>query len=259
MVLIPITIDNCKLYHGKREDIMNKEHWVSISFGKDSLALLLMMIEKNLPLTGTVFYDTGMEFQAIYDVRDKVYELLQSKGIEYVQLYPERPFLYDMFEKPVCVGKSNEHLGYSWCGGRCRWGTRMKIQALDKFCEQRNAICYIGLAVDEPNRLHKKRKEYKKFPLVEWGITEEQALQYCYNRGWEWLEKDGVELYAVLDRVSCYCCTNKNLKELKAIYQHLPEYWDKLKELQSKTDRPMKGKSGSVFDLEKRFCKELGR
>lgn len=28
-------------------------------------------------------------------------------------------------------------------------------------------------------------------------------------------------------RVSCFCCANKNLKELKAIYKFLPEYWQK--------------------------------
>ena len=59
-----------------------------------------------------------------------------------------------------------------------------------------------------------------------------------------------------LDRVSCWCCANKNLKELRNIRTHLPEYWDRLKDLQSKTNRPMKGPGKSVFDLEERFRKE---
>lgn len=37
----------------------------SVSFGKDSLAMLLMLIEKRYKLDEVVFYDTGMEFQAI--------------------------------------------------------------------------------------------------------------------------------------------------------------------------------------------------
>ena len=44
----------------------------SVSFGKDSLAMLLKIIEENLPLDEVVFYDTGMEFQAIYNIRDKI-------------------------------------------------------------------------------------------------------------------------------------------------------------------------------------------
>ena len=44
----------------------------SVSFGKDSLAMLLMLIEKRYKLDEVVFYDTGMEFQAIYDTRDRI-------------------------------------------------------------------------------------------------------------------------------------------------------------------------------------------
>lgn len=38
------------------------KHIASISFGKDSLAMLLMLIEKEYPLDEAVFFDTGMEF-----------------------------------------------------------------------------------------------------------------------------------------------------------------------------------------------------
>lgn len=114
-------------------------HIASVSFGKDSLAMVLMLIEKKMPLDEVVFYDTGMEFQAIYNV---------------------------------------------------------------------------------------------------------------------------------LDRVSCWCCCNKNRKELKNIYLYLPDYWEKLKYLQSRLDRPMKrfcnkkhGEYGNLFDMEKVFEheKECGK
>ena len=51
----------------------------SVSFGKDSLAMLLMLIEKKYKIDEVVFYDTGMEFKAIYDTRNKVKELLEKK------------------------------------------------------------------------------------------------------------------------------------------------------------------------------------
>ena len=78
---------------------------------------------------------------------------------------------------------------------------------------------------------------------------------FCIMHGFDWKE-NGVYLYKVLDRVSCWCCANKNLKELKNYYKYLPEYWEKLKEYQSKTDRPFK-KCGTIFDLEKRFESEV--
>ena len=39
----------------------------SVSFGKDSLAMLLRLIEEGKPLDEVVFYDTGMEFECIYN------------------------------------------------------------------------------------------------------------------------------------------------------------------------------------------------
>ena len=70
-------------------------------------------------------------------------------------------------------------------------------------------------------------------------MTEQDCLDYCYAHGWNWRES-GIDLYEILDRVSCWCCSNKNRKELKNIYRYLPEYWQKLKDFQSKTSRPMK-------------------
>ena len=93
--------------------------------------------------------------------------------------------------------------------------------------------------------------------IHDWGVTEADALQYCYTKGFVWCE-DGVRLYELLDRVSCWCCGNKNLKELKNMYLYLPWYWKKLKELQLNTDRPYRRNSGeTIFDLEERFKREM--
>lgn len=227
------------------------KHVASVSWGKDSLAMLLMLMRRGAPLDGVVFYDTDMEFQAIYDTRDAVLPMLKARGIAYKELYPEHPMEYDMFERPV-DGPNGPHKGYSWCGGRCRWGTAKKLQALDAYCK--DATVYVGIAHDERERLVKERKPNKRFPLAEWDITEGEALLYCYKRGYEWVE-NGRPLYALLDRVSCWCCANKNLDELRNYRDYLPEYWERLKALQARTDRPFK-RYASIFDLEERFAKE---
>ena len=53
----------------------------SVSFGKDSLAMLLIILNnpKKYPLDEVVFYDTGMEFKAIYDIRDSILLILKEK------------------------------------------------------------------------------------------------------------------------------------------------------------------------------------
>lgn len=144
-------------------------------------------------------------------------------------------------------------------GGLCRWGTTCKLRTIDQYAERQGAKVYVGIAADETPRLQKERKPYKLFPLAEFGRTEADCLQYCYSAGYFWLE-GSIRLYDILDRVSCWCCCNKNLKELRNIRQYLPEYWEKLKHLQAQLERPMKGfykdQPRGVFELDERFARE---
>ena len=249
-----------------------KHHIASVSFGKDSLAMLLCLIDKRYPLDEVIFYDTGMEFDAIYQVRNRMQLILKENGIGYRELFPSSPFLWTMTQKPCVSKQKGHHCGYGWCGGLCRWGTTEKLKALDSYAESKNAVVYVGIAADETARLIKKSKPYKRYPLAEWGMTENQCLEYCREHGWGWLEKTPVEddyfvhggyidLYDILDRVSCWCCSNKNIKELRNIYKYLPDYWCRLRYIQHVIDRPMKGykKNGDpvgIFQLEARFESE---
>ena len=230
-------------------------HIASVSWGKDSLAMLLMLIAKGYPLDEVVFYDTGMEFEAIYHTRDQMLPRLEQLGIKYTRLEPENPFLFDMLERPKIKRSGDAVNGDGWCGGPCRWGTFKKLRALDKYAKKQNAVVYIGLAADEGRRLE-KLENTKRAPLAEWGVTEAAALALCYESGFFW-EESGVRLYDILDRVSCWCCCNKNLRELRNMFIYLPEYWERLKDLQRKIDRPMKGyykgQPRGVFELEQRF------
>lgn len=228
----------------------------SVSFGKDSLAMLLLILEKDKPLDEVIFYDTGMEFQAIYNIRDTVVRILKEKDIKYTELKPKLPFQYVMFEKPVKHRNGTISKGYSWCGGRCRWGTTEKNTIIKKYLKENyndDYKEYVGIAYDEPNRIKDDNK--KIYLLYDLKYTEKDCLRYCYSKGYSW-EEDGIDLYSILDRVSCWCCANKNLKELRAYYKYLPTYWNKLKELQSKTERPFRNNKESIFDLEERFKKE---
>ena len=222
----------------------------SVSFGKDSLAMLLRLIAEQKPLDEVVFYDTGMEFDCIYQIRDFVVaNYLNPLGIKYTELKPKDPFEYMMFEKKVHHRDGEVSLGYSWCGGACRWGTTYKTQAINKHLK--GCKVYVGIASDEPKRIERAKTKGQLTPLADWNMTEDDCLQYCYQNGFNWSE-DGISLYSVLDRVSCWCCANKNKRELLAYYKYLPRYWCKLKDYQSKTHRPFK-KDKTIQDLEKEF------
>lgn len=101
--------------------------------------------------------------------------------------------------------------------------------------------------------------------MIEKGMQIDEVV--FFDTGWEFdsvyeniqihkekLERLGIP-FTKLDRASCYCCGNKNLKELRNVYNCLPAYWNKLKEKQSMTDRLYK-KIG-IAALEHRFENEI--
>ena len=170
--------------------------------------MLLRLVEEKWPLDIVLFYDTEMEFEAIYRIRDKIKPWLKQNGIAYVELKPQEPFLYSMLERKVQSKQKGTHYGYGWCGGLCRWGTTDKLKAIKKFKQSLGdmVVDYVGIAADEPKRFEKEKSEGKTFPLVTWGMTEQDCLNYCYDRGWHWYEDTPagqIDLYTVLSRVSC--------------------------------------------------------
>lgn len=209
----------------------------NVSWGKDSTAMLLRFLDERWPLDGVLFYDTGMEFEAVYSVRDGVLPMLAHRGIRYRELRPPRPMWYDMLCKPVNVGKPTEHVGYGWCGGPCRWGTSTKTRVLDGAAGDADTVL-VGIAADEVRRV--KDDPRMRYPLVEWGMSEADCLAYCRDRGIDWVE-DGVRLYDVLDRVSCWCCRNKNMRELAAMREHLPRYYSMLQALERANGQMKRG------------------
>ena len=107
----------------------------------------------------------------------------------------------------------------------------------------------MGIAADEEYRLRRKinDRENKRYPLVDWGMTEADCLQYCYDRGFDW-----GGLYEKFSRVSCWCCPLQSLPELRVLYHEFPSLWQKLKEMDSRTYGQFRI-DYSVIDLEKRF------
>lgn len=157
---------------------------ISCSFGKDSLAMLLKMLEKKEKIDEVIFYDTGMEFQVIYNIRDKVVPILQNQNIKYTELKPRYSFEYNMFEKKVNHRNGTFGKGYSWCGGRCRWGTSEKNFVIFSYLKNTYGDGYkecVGIAYDEPDRL--KNDSHKVYPLFYYKMTERDCLEYCYEKG----------------------------------------------------------------------------
>ena len=204
------------------------KHIVSFSGGKDSTAMLLRMLEENMQVDEIIYCDTYKEFPQMYKHIEKIKKYIKEKyNKEITTLKAEKDFDYYMFEHEKTRGKNKGKRGYGWPTMLCRWCTsNLKTNVINKYLKAQNEEYteYIGIACDEPKRI-----KDKCYPLIDWGMTEKDCLHYCYERGFNW---EG--LYEHFDRVSCWCCPLKNLKELKTLYTHYPELWEELKEMDKK-------------------------
>lgn len=171
-------------------------HAVSLSGGKDSTAMLLLMIERGLPIQAVLTADTGMEFPEMYEHLQKLNDyLFAERGLHLTWLRHPKGFEWLMFEekkqRPASI-ENRQRLGVSlygngWPGPRVRWCTgQLKTHLIHKEINrlkgQYRAVSYVGIAADEPKRIKSER-----YPLVDWGITEKEALQICYDRGYDFV------------------------------------------------------------------------
>lgn len=207
-------------------------HIVNFSGGKDSTYMLLEMIRRGIHFDMVVNVDTGMEFPAMYDHIAKVERFLQAeRGMSITRLYPPRSFEELMFQAVKETAEPGDTPGYGWPAIKVRWCTgHLKVHIISHFFSGLavQPYHYIALAADEQYRLKRRNNQeaHKKYPLIEWGVTEAQALAGCYEAGYTW---DG--LYEQFGRVSCWCCPLQSLAELRVLEQRHPDLWERLRKM----------------------------
>lgn len=248
-------------------DTQTHYHAVSLSGGKDSTAMLLLMIERDMPIDAVISADTGMEFPEMYDHLAKVDDYLyRERGLHITTLRHPMGFEWLMFDEPKQKKQSLENrakagvppYGNGWPGIRVRWCTGMLkthliSKEVNRLKAEKNALHYVGIAADEM-----KRCKDEIYPLVTWGITEAQALQICYNRGFNF-----GGLYEIYNRASCWCCPFQRIGELRKLRQHHPELWERMLDFDARAiaqfgNNPLGQfrKDWTVAQLEARFAEE---
>ena len=228
------------------------------------------MIELNMPIDAVLFADTGMEFPELYDHLQKLDDhLFRERGIHITTLRHPKGFEYMMFQEPKQKKSSLQNrarlgvppCGNGWPGIRVRWctgqlKTHLLTKEVNRLKKEKQAEHFIGIAADEAWRC--KNENGNRYPLVEWGVTEADALQGCYDRGF-----DFGGLYHIYHRCSCWCCPFQRLSELRNLRKYHPELWQRLLLMDERAraqfgDTPLgRFKSNcTVADLEERFAKE---
>lgn len=206
---------------------------INLSGGKDSTAMLLMMLEKRIKVGQIVFYDTGWDFPEMIRHLDKLEKYI---GRKIVRLKNRRKFK-EYFKKR----------GFPTF--RIRWCTGLKRDAIAVFCTPHKPyIQYIGFGYDERKRI--KRTIGFCYPLVDWKVTQKDALKYCKLRGFDW---DG--LYDKYERISCWNCPLQTLKDLKMLWKYFPKYWQELIKMQ-KQSKYLFRVDYTLEELDEKFRKE---
>lgn len=221
----------------------------SFSGGKDSMAMILLILEKNLPLDEIVFIDTGLEFGGLYNII-KIFERKINFPITIIK---SKKTFEEWFYTKKKKGKNEGQIyGWPYTSAFNSWcNDRLKQRPLAEYRKQQNEelIEYIGLAADEPKRLKKLTKN-KRAPLADAGMTEKDALEYIRKKGF------GNPLYWQFERLGCYLCPKQNLKSLRSLRRHYPYLWQKMLRLDKDSPIPFKADGTTVHDLEKRFAYE---
>lgn len=204
----------------------------SCSFGKDSLATILLCLIHGEPLDEAVYCEVMFDKDISGEIpehRDFIYDtaipFLQREGIKVEVLRSDKTYL-DYFYGISSRGKSKGKVhGFPICGmcSICRDCKLPPIRAYQKALSP-DTVQYIGIAKDEQERL--LRLDGRRISLLDkYGVMEDEAKELCRKYGLL------SPIYEFSKRNGCFFCPNAKAKELRHLYDHHRDLWERLLEL----------------------------
>ena len=148
----------------------NPAYIASCSFGKDSIATILLALENNEPLDRAVFSEvmfdhtrniSGEHPEHIEWIYKSAIPKLESLGVKVDVVRSEKDYL-TLFHTVI---KSGKHVGTlrGWVmGGKCVANRDLKIQPIHRYYGQfrkQGIVQYVGIAIDEPRRLARMKNK----------------------------------------------------------------------------------------------------
>lgn len=235
----------------------------NLSFGKDSMATLLLAIEKGIPIDHVMYVDIRFspeisgEHPLMAEWIPTAEKRLKEKfGIVVEHVYSGVSFV-EQFYKEKQKGKYiGDKYGFpyqisAWCNDR------LKLKAISKYLKQFANIRvtqFIGIAYDEPvrwERMLKKETDMRKYRslLVENKLAEQNAFEICEHYGLLspiYKSADGIF------RGGCWFCPKQCLADLYSLWKNYPDYYQMLLELEPYSHNTFRT-DGNLSDYIKRF------
>lgn len=231
------------------------QYIASISYGKDSLAMLEVIKQNGLPLDRIVTVDImatkdiSADLPPMLEFKDKADALIKERygiAVEHITA----PKSYEEYFYYQCKGKKSRNAGkiYGFPLQKGNWcNSRLKVDVLDQV--QKDAITYIGIAADEPSRFH-NITDKKRAPLVEYDWTEAMCRKWC-------AENDLLSpLYTTALRGGCWFCHNQRINQLRRLRKNYPELWALLLKWDKDSPVTFKANGQTVRDFDRRFQME---
>ena len=166
---------------------------LSLSFGKDSMALLIEVLKRHLPLHYVIFCDikfdanTSGEHPLMADWIPQAEKILKDKwGVEVIHLTAKKNFSEQFYTTKHKGNHIGDHYGFpyligAWCNAR------LKLNPINDFIKKLlktdSVVEYIGIAKDEPKRLERYKEleteNHHYITLADLNIDEVQAMEIC--------------------------------------------------------------------------------
>ncbi len=226
------------------------KHIASCSFGKDSLATILLAKEHGEPLDEAVYCEVMFDKTISGEVpehRDFIYgraiPTLERMGIKVIVLRAEKTYV-DLFTGRVTRGpKKGMVRSFPICG-RCAVQRDCKVKPIRRYQKTLppSTVQYLGIAQDEQERLLRLEGGRQISLLDKYNFTEQDAWQLCKDAGLL------SPVYEFTDRGGCWFCPNAKRKELRHLYDHHPDLWARMLELQA-----LPGKATEKFNRTQKF------
>ena len=215
------------------------KHIVSCSFGKDSIATILLALEHGEPLDEAVFVEvmfdhsrniSGETPEHIDWIYSTAIPMLEAMGVRIRVLRSERDYMY-YFGKVVKKGaRAGKKYGFP-IAGKCCINSHCKVQPIRRYMRGlgEEVTSYIGIAADEPRRLARLQsgngKPCKVSLLAKYGYTEAMARELC--------ERHGLlsPIYKTGTRGGCWFYPNARISSFCHLRREHPSLWAELERL----------------------------
>ena len=223
----------------------------SCSFGKDSIAAILLAKEHDEPLDEAVYCEVMFDDKVSGEVpehRDFIYgtaiPALERMGVKVVVLRSQQTYV-GWFTGRVTRGpKKGMVRSFPICG-RCAVQRDCKIKPIEQYKKSlpSGTMQYVGIASDEQERLLRLDGNQKISLLDKYNCTEQDAKELCRQAGLL------SPVYEFTDRGGCWFCPNAKKAELRHLYDHHPDLWARMLELQA-----IPGKTTEKFNRTQTFA-----